>query len=52
VRALAAAQGDLDMARALATTAHDALKALRQAAEADRKARGLLARLRAAVRGR
>jgi hypothetical protein len=51
VRALAAAQGDLDMARAQATTAHDALKALRQA-EADRKARGLLSRLRAAVRGR
>ena len=49
-RALAAVQGDLDMARAQATTAHDALKAVRQA-EAERKARGLLARLRAAVRG-
>ena len=49
-RAQAAAQRDLDMARAQATTAHDALKTLRQA-EADRKARGLLARLRAAVRG-
>jgi hypothetical protein len=48
-RALAAVQGDLDMARALATTAHDALKAVRQA-QADRKGRGLLARLRAAVR--
>jgi hypothetical protein len=46
-RALAALQGDLEMARAQATTAHDALKTLRQA-EADRKARGLLARLRAA----
>ena len=49
-RAQAALQGDLDMARAQATTAHDALKSLRQA-ETERKARGLLARLRAAVRG-
>jgi hypothetical protein len=49
-RALAAAQSDLDMARAQATTAHDALKAVRQA-QADRKGRGLLARLRAAWRG-
>jgi predicted nucleic acid-binding Zn-ribbon protein len=49
-RALAALQGDLDMARAQATTAHDALKAVRQA-QAERKGRGLLARLRAAVRG-
>ena len=49
-RALAALQGDLDMARALATTSHDALKAVRQA-QADRKARGVLARLRAAWRG-
>ena len=49
-RALAAVQGDLDMARAQATTSHDALKAVRQA-QAERKARGLLARLRAAVRG-
>jgi chromosome segregation ATPase len=48
-RALAALQGDLEMARAQATTAHDALRAVRQA-EQDRKARGLLARLRAAVR--
>ena len=44
-------QSDLDMARAQATTAHDALRTLRQADDA-RKARGLLARLRAAVRGR
>jgi hypothetical protein len=43
-------QGDLEMARAQATTAHDALKVVRQA-QADRKGRGLLARLRAAVRG-
>ena len=49
-RALAALQGDLDMARAQATTAHDALKAVRQT-QANRKGRGLLARLRAAVRG-
>jgi len=49
-RALAAVQGDLEMARAQATTAHDALKAVRQA-QAERKGRGLLARLRAAVRG-
>jgi phage shock protein A len=49
-RALAAAQSDLDMARAQATTAHDALKAVRQA-QADRKGRDLLARLRAAWRG-
>jgi hypothetical protein len=50
-RALAAVQGDLDMARAQATTAHDAARTLRQAEDA-RKARGLLARLRAAVRGK
>jgi hypothetical protein len=50
-RALAAAQGALDMARAQATTAHDALRTQRQAEE-ERRARGLLARLRAAVRGR
>jgi hypothetical protein len=43
-------RSDLDMARAQATTAHDAARALRQA-EAERKVRGLLARLRAAVRG-
>ena len=49
-RAQAALQGDLDMARAQATTAHDALRAVRQA-QAERKGRGLLARLRAAVRG-
>jgi hypothetical protein len=49
-RALAAVQSDLDMTRAQATTAHDALKAVRQA-QAERKGRGLLARLRAAVRG-
>jgi hypothetical protein len=35
----AALQGDLDMARAQATTAHDALKAVQQS-QADRKARG------------
>jgi hypothetical protein len=49
-RALAALQGDLDMARAQATTAHDALRTVRQT-EQERKARGLLARLRAAVQG-
>jgi hypothetical protein len=49
-RDLAAAQGDLEIARAQATTAHDAARTLRQAEDA-RKARGLLARLRAAVRG-
>ena len=47
---LEAREGDLDMARTQAATAHEAPEALRQA-EADRKARGLLARLRAAVRG-
>ena len=47
---LEAREGDLDMARTQAATAHEALKALRQADDA-RKARGLLARLRAAVRG-
>jgi hypothetical protein len=46
-----ALQRDLDMARAQATTAHDALRTQRQAEE-ERRARGLLARLRAAVRGR
>jgi hypothetical protein len=51
-RALAAVQEDLEMARAQATTAHDALKAP-GGPEADRKTReGGLARLRAAVRGR
>ena len=49
-RAQAALQRDLDMAHAQATTSHDALKAVRQA-QAERKARGLLARLRAAVSG-
>ena len=48
-RAQAALQGDLDMARAQATTAHDALRAVRQA-EAERKGRGVVARLRAALR--
>jgi hypothetical protein len=47
---LEAREGDLDMARTQAATAHEALKALRQADDA-RKARGLMARLRAAVRG-
>jgi HlyD family secretion protein len=43
-------QRDLDAARAAAQEARDAVEALRQA-EADRKARGLVARLRAALRG-
>jgi hypothetical protein len=47
---LAAEEAARHQARAEAQAAQDALAALRQA-EADRKARGLLARLRAAVRG-
>ena len=42
-------QGDLDMARTQAKAAQDAIEELRRADEA-RKGRGLLARLRAAVR--
>ena len=42
-RALAAVQGDLDIARAQATTSHDALRTLRQT-EQERKERGRLRR--------
>ena len=48
-RALAASQDHLE--HAPGDAAHDAARTLRQAEDA-RKARGLLARLRAAVRGK